>query len=183
MHEGQQLSLPNEATLPAQSNLSKHMDDRIWGAFSQLQGEGKIWILWGWQWCCTWQTWEEQQHGHDPSCKPLKVLLCQPVSSSGPDVYLCSSSYDKLKDTVVLVLNECVSLQVTLLTKSTRRLTSFPQVDYSLPVQVHDDLLSRLQCQSTFKCVGCLYQWIHHWNVHESEIDVGFHCGKKHHEE
>lgn len=77
------------------------------------------------------------------------------VSLSLTHVCLCSLSSSELTDAVAVVSVVC--LQVTLLTESSmsRRLTSFPQVDYTLLMgavsQLCDNFLSRPLSQSILK--------------------------------
>lgn len=90
----------------------------------------------------------------------------------------------------------CVSvcLQVTLLTESSRRLTSFPQVDYTVLMvsvsQLHDNFLSRPLCWSILEPLKTTYEWSGHWNLHQLELYVEFnteqnvtqaHCGSYRH--
>lgn len=78
-----------------------------------------------------------------------EICLC-PVMSQ--NMLLCHFlSYTKL-----CVSLPCDCLQVTLLTESSRRLTSFTQADYTMLLgsvtQLNDNLWSRPLCQSILKC-------------------------------
>lgn len=106
--------------------------------------------------------------------KSPNVLMCQSASYTVFHVYLWSLSSSRLTDAMVSAV--CVCLQVTLLTESSRRLTLFPQVDYTLLMgtvsQLHDNFLSRPLCQSILKHLRSMSWWISHWNLHKPKPDI-----------
>lgn len=147
--------------LDAQSHLSKHINDRS-RAMTRLQGVSEICL--------------------DPVMMTMmlktvlrattalistfwhmspNMLMCQPVLH-------CISCVSCLPQSQQMQCCQ-LCLQVTLLTESSRRLTSFSQVDYTLLMgsvsQLCDNFLSRPLCQPILKPLEkySTYQWIGHW--------------------
>lgn len=165
--------------LNAQSRLSKHTDDRN-GRAPGLQGVNEIYpnrvmtttalqklhwrvtvTLMGTIWLVSANVLECQSHLlHYSSCIGVPPL---PLSWL---MQWCQS-------------HTCLSLQVTLLTESSRRLTSFPQVDYRLLMWSvsQPQLLVPPTVLFIQYPLRSMYRWIRQWYLQEPTLDVGSHWG------
>lgn len=154
--------------LDAQSYLSKTSmtEADLWVDFQKWVKSA--WILW-WRLktvlrattALTWTLWHMSPN----------ILTCQSVSYTT----ICFLSSCEPTDAVVSI----VCVQVTLLPESSRRLTSFSQVDYTLLMgsvsQICDNFLSRPQSQPILKPFQRYILIDGSLNLNEMDLHVGFH--------
>lgn len=130
--------------------------DELWVNFKEWVKSACL--LW-WRQCrCRWivKSWEQRQHWY----KHFSVCVQMCCVSWSLEPYFMCICFSRLPlrwqtqhcQLYVTCASVCVCLQVALLTDSSRRLTSFPQVDYTLLMgsvsQLHDNFLFRLLCRS-----------------------------------